>query len=77
MLNVIHLPNLSPEIFTVDIGVMSFTLRWYAVAYIVGLLSAWQIIVRMIAQPSLWKNKYNKIDIILYLLMLLYNSFNI
>ena len=32
MLNVIHLPNLSPEIFTVDIGVMSFTLRWYAVA---------------------------------------------
>ena len=56
MLNVIDLPNLSPEIFTIDIGFMSFTLRWYALAYIIGLLSAWQIIVRMIKQPDLWKN---------------------
>ena len=57
MLNVIYFPNLSPEIFTINIGVISFTLRWYALAYIIGLLSAWRIIVKVIGQPDLWKNK--------------------
>ena len=42
MLEVIHFPNISPDIFTIDIGFFSFSLKWYALAYIVGLLLAWR-----------------------------------
>lgn len=50
----IPFPNLSPEIFTVDIGGFTFALRWYALAYIVGLVAGWKLIVRMVTTPRLW-----------------------
>lgn len=50
----IPFPDLSPEIFSVTIGDMTFALRWYALAYIAGLLLGWQLIVRMIKTPRLW-----------------------
>ena len=50
----IPFPDISPEIFSIDIGGMSFALRWYALAYIAGLIAGWKLIARMVATPRLW-----------------------
>lgn len=50
----IPFPDISPEIFSVDIGSVTFALRWYALAYIVGLIAGWKLVVRMLATPRLW-----------------------
>ena len=50
----IPFPNISPDIFSVDIGSFTFALRWYALAYIVGLVAGWKLIVRMVSTPRLW-----------------------
>lgn len=50
----IPFPNISPEIFSIDLGPMTFALRWYALAYIVGLIAGWKLIVRMVQTPRLW-----------------------
>ncbi|MGD0144661.1 MAG: prolipoprotein diacylglyceryl transferase family protein, partial [Rhizomicrobium sp.] len=34
----------------------SFGIRWYAIAYITGLLLGWWWLARMIRDKSLWKN---------------------
>ena len=54
-MNGIPFPDISPDIFSIDLGVMVFTLRWYALAYIVGLLIAWRIIARAVRTPRLWR----------------------
>ena len=50
----IDFPNLSPEIFAIDLGSFRFALRWYAMGYIVGILIGWWIIGRAIARPGLF-----------------------
>lgn len=50
----IPFPNISPEIFSIPLGPVTFALRWYALAYIVGLLLGWKLIARMITTPRLW-----------------------
>ena len=50
----IPFPNLSPDIFSIPLGGLTLTLRWYALAYIVGLLAGWKLIVWMINMPRLW-----------------------
>lgn len=40
----IPFPPLSPEIFAIDIFGLHLALRWYAMAYIVGLLAGWKLI---------------------------------
>lgn len=47
-------PDISPEIFTIELGDFSFSLRWYALAYIVGLIIAWRIVVGLVKRPALW-----------------------
>lgn len=47
-------PDISPEIFAIDIGDFSFALRWYALAYIAGLIIAWRIVVGLVKRPALW-----------------------
>lgn len=49
----IAFPNLSPELFSISVGGMTFALRWYALAYIVGLVIGWRLVLRAIAAP-LW-----------------------
>ena len=34
----IPFPDISPEIFTIHLGERAFSLRWYALAYLVGLV---------------------------------------
>lgn len=50
----IAFPDIRPEIFTIPIGDFSFSLRWYALAYIAGLLLGWWIITRLMRAPALW-----------------------
>ena len=50
----IPFPNLSPELFSIDIGGFHLALRWYALAYIAGLLIGWKLIERMVQSPRLW-----------------------
>jgi phosphatidylglycerol:prolipoprotein diacylglycerol transferase len=46
--------GLTPEIFSVDLGPVTLALRWYALAYIIGLLGAWKLIITMVETPRLW-----------------------
>ena len=50
----IPFPNISPEIFSIDLGGFTLALRWYALAYIVGLIAGWKLIARMVTTPRLW-----------------------
>lgn len=50
----IPFPPLSPEIFTLEVGGLSFVLRWYALAYIAGILIGWRLVLRAVGQPQLW-----------------------
>jgi phosphatidylglycerol:prolipoprotein diacylglycerol transferase len=52
----IAFPNLSPDLFSISVGGMTFALRWYALAYIVGLLVGWRLVLRALA-PNLWAGK--------------------
>lgn len=50
----IPFPPLSPEVFSVDVGGLTFALRWYALAYIAGILIGWRMILRALNTPRLW-----------------------
>jgi phosphatidylglycerol:prolipoprotein diacylglycerol transferase len=51
----IPFPNIDPAIFTVDLFGMSFSLRWYALAYIAGLVLAWRYVIRLVRQKEIWR----------------------
>lgn len=50
----IPFPPLSPELFSIEIGGVTLALRWYALAYIAGLLIGWRIVVGLVRRPALW-----------------------
>ena len=50
----IPFPDISPEIFSFSVGGFEFALRWYALAYIVGIVAGWQIIAWLMRRPKLW-----------------------
>ena len=50
----IPFPNISPEIFSISLFGMTFALRWYALAYIVGILIGWRIAVAAVRRTHLW-----------------------
>ncbi|MCB6179225.1 prolipoprotein diacylglyceryl transferase [Rhodobacter sp. Har01] len=50
----IAFPEISPNVFELPIGGMTFALRWYALAYIVGLLAGWRLVTRAVNTPRLW-----------------------
>lgn len=55
MTAMIPFPDISPEIFSISIGGFSFALRWYALAYIIGILIAWRITVQAVKTARLWR----------------------
>ncbi|AUH35538.1 prolipoprotein diacylglyceryl transferase [Paracoccus tegillarcae] len=50
----IPFPDISPEIFTLQLGEFSFSLRWYALAYLAGLIIGWRLVVGLMRRPALW-----------------------
>jgi phosphatidylglycerol:prolipoprotein diacylglycerol transferase len=57
MKSLIPFPNLSPEIFSISLFGIDLALRWYALAYIVGILIGWRLVLRAIKTPRLWPNQ--------------------
>jgi phosphatidylglycerol:prolipoprotein diacylglycerol transferase len=51
----IPFPDLSPTLFEVEIFGLTLALRWYALAYIAGIVFGWWIILRAIRTPHLWQ----------------------
>ena len=54
MIFAIPFPDIGPEVFSISVGGMTFALRWYALAYIAGILIGWRIIVAAVRRPALW-----------------------
>ena len=50
----IPFPDIGTELFSVDIGGFHLALRWYALAYIVGILIGWRLCVRAVRRAALW-----------------------
>lgn len=50
----IRFPDLSPDLFSISIFGMDFALRWYALAYIAGILIAWLLAVLAVRRAPLW-----------------------
>lgn len=54
MLAVLPFPEISPEIVSVTIFGVEFALRWYALAYIAGIVIGWRVVVAATRRPALW-----------------------
>ncbi|SDE16442.1 phosphatidylglycerol:prolipoprotein diacylglycerol transferase [Paracoccus isoporae] len=50
----IPFPDIAPEIFTISLGVAELSLRWYALAYLVGLVGGAWAVWRLIKSDALW-----------------------
>ena len=53
----IPFPDISPEIFSISAFGVDFALRWYALAYIVGIVLGWRLAVRALKSPRLWPDE--------------------
>ncbi|MGB0960160.1 MAG: prolipoprotein diacylglyceryl transferase [Halocynthiibacter sp.] len=62
MIYAIPFPNISPEIFSIQLGGFEFALRWYALAYIAGLILAWKSAVFLANRVTLWPQNSAPID---------------
>ncbi len=47
-------PDISNEIFSVTFFGITLSLRWYALAYIAGILGGWRAAVALVRRPALW-----------------------
>jgi phosphatidylglycerol:prolipoprotein diacylglycerol transferase len=51
----IPFPNISPEIFSINIGGFDFALRWYAISYLAGFFCAIKIMKWFSSRSYLWE----------------------
>ncbi|AXI45380.1 prolipoprotein diacylglyceryl transferase [Sulfitobacter sp. SK012] len=56
MIAMLPFPDIAPEIFTIAFGSFSFSLRWYALAYIVGILIGWRVALQAAKTYRLWRD---------------------
>lgn len=47
-------PDIGPNVFSIEIGSFDIALRWYALAYIAGILIGWWLCRRAMRRPSIW-----------------------
>lgn len=57
MRGLIPFPDISPEIFSISVFGFELALRWYALAYIVGIVLGWRLAVRAVTQRGLWRSE--------------------
>ncbi|MGV6846874.1 MAG: prolipoprotein diacylglyceryl transferase [Marinibacterium sp.] len=50
----LQFPELSPDLISIDLFGRTFALRWYALAYIAGILIAWRLAVAAVRATRLW-----------------------
>ena len=53
----IPFPNISPNLVEIPLGFATLPIRWYALAYIVGIFIGYWILRRAIARPALWADE--------------------
>ncbi len=58
----IPFPDISPEIFSISLFGIDIALRWYALAYIVGIVIGWRLVIAALRRPSLWGPKGAPLD---------------
>ena len=58
----IPFPDISPELFSISLGGFELALRWYALAYIVGIILAFQISLMALRRVHLWRNDTTPMD---------------
>lgn len=51
---VIQFPDISPVLFSIELGPIHFALHWYALAYIAGVLIAWGLARAALSSARLW-----------------------
>ncbi|PTW50901.1 prolipoprotein diacylglyceryl transferase [Rhodovulum kholense] len=51
---VLPFPDLTPEIFSISVFGFDFALRWYALAYIAGIVIGWRLVVALMRRERLW-----------------------
>ena len=51
---VLPFPAIDPVVFSVELFGLTLSLRWYALAYIVGLVLAWRYVRWLVRRPALW-----------------------
>jgi phosphatidylglycerol:prolipoprotein diacylglycerol transferase len=54
MFAAIPFPDIGPDLVTIPLFGMEFILRWYALAYLIGLIAGWRIVVALMRRPKLW-----------------------
>lgn len=59
----IPFPDISPDIFSVNIFGINFVLRWYAVSYILGFIFALKIMKYFIVRKLLWKEQSSPLSV--------------
>ena len=59
----IPFPNISPEIFSFNIGDFEVALRWYAISYIVGFICALCIMKFFLKRETLWRYQTAPMDL--------------
>jgi phosphatidylglycerol:prolipoprotein diacylglycerol transferase len=47
-------PDIDPALFTIRLGRIELAIRWYALAYIAGLLLGWRYVAALCRRPGLW-----------------------
>ncbi|MCV2880545.1 prolipoprotein diacylglyceryl transferase [Actibacterium sp. XHP0104] len=51
---IITYPDIGSEIFSISLFGIDLALRWYALAYIAGILIGWRLVVRLVRNDGLW-----------------------
>ncbi|MGM0585935.1 MAG: prolipoprotein diacylglyceryl transferase [Pseudomonadota bacterium] len=53
----IPFPNIDPTVFELEVGGFTLALRWYALAYIAGLVLGWRYVAWLMRRPALWRGE--------------------
>lgn len=56
-MNGIPFPDISPVLVEIPLGFTTLPIRWYALAYIVGIVLGFLLVKRTLARPTLWKKE--------------------
>jgi len=58
----IPFPNIGTDVFSLEIGSFTLALRWYALAYIFGILIGWRICLAAVQRLSIWPHAGPPLD---------------
>jgi len=51
---ILPFPDIGPTLVSVEVFGLTLALRWYALAYIVGIVIGWRMVVALLRRPALW-----------------------